>query len=541
MRDLRWIDAVAWAVMIGVVVLRALGPSDLHDQTQPRTIAYTVDLALHPEHWALPVESGDVPATKPPMYNWIAAPFVRLTEGRSELAHKAPSVLAFLALGAIVWSIGRRIRPGSPIGGFALLVFATNYAWFKLGYLARPDALLSLWLIAGWMAATALIARDVPALHESPLKRNAPLKLALWLSVAAAILTKGPAALVVPIYAAALGIVIELRNDHGHRSRPHAAMNGACNALRLTGAWWGIPLALAIAGAWLAAAYATNGAHVREIMLGRELVGHIVGGAGEAQESVPFDLVRTAFDMPLYFLSRFLPWSVLFLAACWDLFRPPAPNLRRGFPAEVDDDNTGGGNIEARRWIPASMLYAAVVVVFFSFAATKRADYIASAFAPAAIVVGWWAWERGLRVGRRLPWLIPVVSAATLAALATHDHTIGFAARYPAADAYWRFADRARPLIASDPAALLLLETRPDPMPSLLYRNQFRSTPQRVASDLAPYESAWIIGPSHFAEPVFTAQLEGAWQIEEALAVRIPKSAEPYPAYILKLYRATRR
>ena len=43
--------------LIWVLVARLLGPSDLWDQTQPRTVAYTTDIVIT-GHWLLPLAGG---------------------------------------------------------------------------------------------------------------------------------------------------------------------------------------------------------------------------------------------------------------------------------------------------------------------------------------------------------------------------------------------------------------------------------------------------------------------------------------------------
>ena len=75
------------AALICVLTARVLGPSDLWDQRQPRTVAYTTDIVIN-GHWLLPVAGGVEPATKPPLYNWLAVPAVTLMPKWSEECEK---------------------------------------------------------------------------------------------------------------------------------------------------------------------------------------------------------------------------------------------------------------------------------------------------------------------------------------------------------------------------------------------------------------------------------------------------------------------
>ena len=86
------ITAIIW-----LLAARILGPSDAWDQTQPSTMAYTSDIIAN-GRWILPVERGRYPATKPPLYNWLAVPMVKLMGYSNEVAHKSPSIAAVAVL-----------------------------------------------------------------------------------------------------------------------------------------------------------------------------------------------------------------------------------------------------------------------------------------------------------------------------------------------------------------------------------------------------------------------------------------------------------
>ena len=113
MRVMRKLPAVASCIgLLWVIVTRVSGPSDLWHQTQPRTVSYTTAMLVHGgTNWILPVERAQAPATKPPLYNWLAAPVVRVAGFGSELAHKSPSVAALIACWALLVIVGRRLPP----------------------------------------------------------------------------------------------------------------------------------------------------------------------------------------------------------------------------------------------------------------------------------------------------------------------------------------------------------------------------------------------------------------------------------------------
>ena len=143
---------LAVAALLCVLAGRILGPTDAWDQSQRITIAYTTDMLVN-GRWVVPAERGGKPATKPPLYNWLAAPAVAAAGYSSELAHKLPSVVALVLCFVVVVVLGRRVIPGGTNNGagwLAGVMFLANYTIFKIGYLARPDMLLVLWMFVGW-------------------------------------------------------------------------------------------------------------------------------------------------------------------------------------------------------------------------------------------------------------------------------------------------------------------------------------------------------------------------------------------------------
>ena len=90
-----WPYLLTGLVMLVIFGCRWFGPSDLYDNDQPKTVAYTVDMVEH-GRWLLPVDMLGRPATKPPMYNWIGAPFVA-AGWHDEFALKLPSTASFRA------------------------------------------------------------------------------------------------------------------------------------------------------------------------------------------------------------------------------------------------------------------------------------------------------------------------------------------------------------------------------------------------------------------------------------------------------------
>jgi 4-amino-4-deoxy-L-arabinose transferase-like glycosyltransferase len=376
--------ALAW-----LVAARVLGPSDAWAHAQPRTIAYTTDM-LASGHWLLPHDASGLAATKPPLYNWIAAPIVKLLGFASEPAHKAPSVLALVACWLALALLAPRLLGPDPdwtVGWLAAAMFAAGHAVFKIGYLARPDMLLTAWLLLGWLAATAVLLAEAGLLALGGPAR-VRLCLAFWLCVGLAALTKGPAALTLPIYALA-------------GARAIAGRFGAARGLRWS---WGVPLAVAMFGSWVAAVWIADAHHLWNQLVKEEIVGRVTGLGALSNPRGPAALLVNAPNPTVNFLVRFAPWSifaVLALAALW----------RR-------DPDAGAARGRTRGREGAALLGAGVFIIVtlasYTLSAGRRADYVAAAYPPAALLAAWWMLRAPPRLARRAPWLAPALAALVL-------------------------------------------------------------------------------------------------------------------------------
>src|SRR5262249_29380928 len=147
-----------------------------------------------------------------------------------------------------------------------------------------------------------------------------------WAVGALATLAKGPLGLLL----GALGLLAwfwKLRPTSLESAEPAAA--GARGKTRGPLNFWlsqfcGVGLYAVLCGGWFIAAYLKMGKPLLGVMLGQELVGHIVqekGGGLFSQFYLPF----------LYVCRCFVPWVLLSLLGFYRLFRAPAeePSARR--------------------------------------------------------------------------------------------------------------------------------------------------------------------------------------------------------------------
>jgi 4-amino-4-deoxy-L-arabinose transferase-like glycosyltransferase len=445
----RLLMASACAALLMALAARILGPSDVWDQTQPKTVSYTTDMLVN-GRWILPVERGEFPATKPPLYNWLAAPVVKLAGFASEWAHKSPSLAAFIAVWAITIWLGRRIdrRVSSGIGNglvgwLAGLAIPTNYMLFKLGYLARPDMLLTLWLMLGWMAATAVVINGKLRTSQRVAGR-----LGFWICVALAGMTKGPAALVLIAYGLLAG----------------KALTGAWrNTIRL-GWLWGLPMALAIVGAWLLAVWGIDPEHLVSELWYAEVAGRVTGtGPKGAEDAGPWYFLTSIPYMPYYFLTRLAPWSVLAILAIVHLWRKSLAPPGRNWQEITEGDG---------RWYHACAIFIIVVVVIFSLSTGKRADYIAAAAPPAAILAAYWLLRVRRDVANWAPGVAMILAAITLAAMVCVNWLQPFAPSPTYGEEIRAFVEDADEAIAARPIPIMFYHAGPSHLQAFLGRSE---------------------------------------------------------------------
>ncbi len=443
-----WSRVCVWGSVVAlawVLAVRVLGPSDAWDQTQPRTMSYTTDIVLN-GRWLLPRDRAGVGATKPPLYNWLAVPAVRWLGRTSELAHKTPSVIALCLCWLILLRAGPRlISTGDDLalGGLAAMIFLSSYTIFKIAYLARPDMLLTLWLLAGWVAATALLA-DASHGDDASAGRARKLALAFWLCVGLGALTKGPAVLPLLIY----GVV-------GAR-----LIRGRWRELRVFQWAWGLPLATLLVGGWLAAVWRIEPGHLSEQLWGQEIVARVTGTGPERDAAGPWALLTHLPYMAWYYLSRFEPWcvgSVLAMVILWRRERGTGQRRWRGL-----------GRPGAA--LHGAALFVIIVIVFYTLSAGKRADYIAAAYGPGALLAAWWLLRSPM--GARAPWLGPTCAGLMLAGLTLHNHLRPSSPHRGLGDAINAFAREADRCITADPAPMVFWATGDTHLQSLVGAHQ---------------------------------------------------------------------
>jgi 4-amino-4-deoxy-L-arabinose transferase-like glycosyltransferase len=263
-----------WRVWLVVVALGGLpslsswlAPADLELQDQAKVALYV--LSVLDGEWLLPRAQG-APATKPPLYPWLAA-VASLPSGPGDASVRAPSVVAMLGVALLGFALGRRLY-GTSAALIGVALLATTVHVSKLAYFARSDMLLSLWVALAFAAYAA--------------GRSA----VFWLALALGTLTKGPVGFAIPLAGVALDAAFRRDLDGIRSLRPG---RGLC-------------LLAALVALWAAPVWLHHADEVRRVMIQRELVDRIAGAGAQAQAKhhPPCYLIP-------YLVLRLLPWSPL--------------------------------------------------------------------------------------------------------------------------------------------------------------------------------------------------------------------------------------
>jgi len=440
--------AVAW---------RALAPSDLYDNDQPKTVNYTMDMVAN-GRWLMPQDVQGRPATKPPMVNWIGAPAVWLL-GPEPFALRLPAVLSGLAIVLLTVWMGRWIglRSGLSSAAAWALGLAAGSLWtasttgVKFVYLIRPDGMLAAWLTGAWACATLLMVQNE--------RRSSLLAGGFWLCVAGAALSKGPVAVIALLYVVLAAKLIV----------------GRWRAVNRVQWWWGGPLVLLLVGGWLWGAWLADPVGFRLGMLG-DNVDHrsMDGGAGVVLNRI----LEQWWQMPGQFLARFAPWSVFFVLAM--LHWPP------------------------RRWFRSALgpviLWVLLVVGLFMLSPRQRPDYLAPCYGPAAIGAAYWLVVVGAKY-RLTAVRVQVLALAIVMGLGIYYARYHDAARTGFGANVVHFADAVERIVGAEP--IRFRETGYNTLQAQLGYNQ--RTP-----DL---DAPWVIQPvgSGRASPVIVSDPIPGW------------------------------
>jgi 4-amino-4-deoxy-L-arabinose transferase-like glycosyltransferase len=343
--------SLALAACIWVLNFWDLGAVPLYTVGEPREAVQVVESFDHGE-WILPRRNGTELPSKPPLFHWLGG-LTAVSAGRvDEWVVRLPSALiAATTLLAVLWFGARRWDAAA--GFYAAFVLTTNFEWLRAARMARVDMTLTGCLTAAFLSLAVVVEAPAP-----PLGALAVLYVAMGLAT----LAKGPVGIALPVLT---GLAyLALRHDLGRLRQMHVGR--------------GLAVAVSIPAAWYLLAITEGGmAFVRKQLL-RENIVHFLG-PGERGASESHHVWYYAQTL----LGGFAPWGFFLVPLAIFLWQ----NRRRA---------------DLIRPYHYPLVWFAVVIGFYSLSASKRSNYILSAYPAAALMIGAW-WRALARDGAALP------------------------------------------------------------------------------------------------------------------------------------------
>lgn len=324
--------AVPILIVLGAILfLSNLGGYPLYTKGEPRE-AVTVFNIVHGGGIILPMRAGVEVPSKPLLMHWIAAAFSYASGSVTEFTVRLPSALLALAGMLVCYLYARRLFDET-VALLAAIFLGTTFQYLQAGTGSRVDMTLTFFLEVAFF--------EFIAIAEGLTSR----RILLYLAISGAILAKGPVGLVLPALVAGVWLLFTQR---WNLIRKLDLPRGAIIIAILGGGWY------------FAAAYVGGMDFVRKQIFSENFE-RFVGGAGFHEgHAHPFYYLEFAL------LGGFLPWTFLL----------PAPLIhafRRRFTFNPR--------------LAYLLIWIGAVLIFYSFAASKRGVYLLALYPALATVL----------------------------------------------------------------------------------------------------------------------------------------------------------
>jgi 4-amino-4-deoxy-L-arabinose transferase-like glycosyltransferase len=287
-------------------------------------------------HWLLATLNGAPYLDKPPLLYWLTI-FAYKIFGTSAWVARVPTLLCTLGEIWLTYLLGRRLfNPRAAwLGGFVLL---SSLGFFALHLEILTDHLITLSLIASLYCMWRW--------QEEPERRWV---LGFYLALAGGFLSKGFIGLAFPVLIS--GLFLWFKN----RASLHRLF---FNPL-------GLGLLAAVVLPWLAAMAYVYPGFLRHYIINEQILRFL--GQRQPPDITPFPLPQFWIFLAIWLL----PWTLLLPEALYRFWRETGPR--------------GRGAPEGR----FLLIWAGVILVFFSLSSSRIEYYSLPALPPLALILGW--------------------------------------------------------------------------------------------------------------------------------------------------------
>jgi 4-amino-4-deoxy-L-arabinose transferase-like glycosyltransferase len=271
---LKNIKIIALLALFGVVMLGNLGGWELNGADEPRYAQIAREM-LETGQYIVPHLNGEIYPDKPPLFFWLIS-FAAMPSGDvSAFEARLPSVLAGLGLILLTYLFAARLfDPGTGLLAAGMLFCCEQF--FSTTTSSHFDTILAFW------TTLALLLFYIGYTRAEKEKKYI---LGAYGAMGAALLTKGPVGLIIPL--ASMLLFVLARKEFGRIKDLHISK--------------GLVIAVGIIAAWLIPACIMGGEAYTQNILFKQTVGRTVESFAHKE---PF--YYYLFDFPV----DFLPWSL---------------------------------------------------------------------------------------------------------------------------------------------------------------------------------------------------------------------------------------
>lgn len=347
-------------VILAVLYMTALGSVSLWDVDETRNATAAEEMMTRGD-LVIPTVNGTVRAHKPPLHYWFMILAYKLF-GVGEFSARFFQAFFGLATVLMVFTAGSTIL-GNTAGLFSGAVLGVSFMFTVAARSATTDTFLIFFTNAAILAGFLASRKKIWAVVS-------------WAAMGFAVLAKGPVGVVLPLGALVLFRLIDRRGTRGVKGFQELFPPA------------GILLFIVIAAPWYFLAAARTGGDLITVFILKHNVGRFLKPM--ESHSGPF------FYYLLILLAGFYPWSV---------FLPQA--VAHGLRSARFSGRFPG-------FLRLQVVWASVVLVFFSIARTKLPNYILPSFPALALLTGAWIESVGRTPGtgfrgRSVSWMVNLV------------------------------------------------------------------------------------------------------------------------------------
>ena len=353
--------AVAWG--IGWLLAWFLGLGRALGEPDEGRYAEVAREMLVGRDWVTPHLDGFRFFDKPPLHYWASAAAYAVFGIHPWSARLWCALTGLLAIFATGWA-GRRLF-GREVGGYAMVILGSSLVFFMAAHIDTLDVGVSAFLAIG--LAFFLVDQFDPVASD----RRVWMNLAMWASLALAILSKGLIGVVVP--GMALAVFMLWQRDF--------------RLLRRTSPWIGMIVIAVIAAPWFVMICRRHPGFFDYFFIREHFTRFLTADDGRSKP--------LGFFIPVVVLGL-LPWTPMlpWLPSEWKL------------PARSEP---------ARRFL---LVWVGVIFLFFSASHSKLTFYVLPLFPAAALLLAWSVARRSPgSLQRRLRWVTGLAVCAAGAAV----------------------------------------------------------------------------------------------------------------------------